>query len=237
MKIYPAIDIFEGKAVRLKRGDYAQMTVYSDDPVSVAKDFEKTGVTNLHVVDLEGARAGEPRNFDVIAKIASQTELAVQVGGGIRTADDIEMYLNAGIGRVILGTTAVTEPWFLRDMAQQHGEAIAVGADIKDGLIAIKGWTELSNMEMLDFCREVIKIGVTTIICTDISKDGMQKGPNVELYRTLKNKFPIKLVASGGISSLDDLKKLSEVGISGAIIGKALYEGTIDLKAAVAVVG
>ncbi|MCL2628862.1 MAG: 1-(5-phosphoribosyl)-5-[(5-phosphoribosylamino)methylideneamino]imidazole-4-carboxamide isomerase [Oscillospiraceae bacterium] len=237
MIIYPAIDLYEGKAVRLKRGDYEQMTIYSDDPVSVAKGFKTCGATALHIVDLEGARDGEPKNFDLIKKITAETGLFVQVGGGIRTRDTIEEYINAGVGRVILGTAAISKHGFLRDMVAEFSDAIAVSADIKDGFVAIKGWTEVSNQDALDFCGEVERLGVKTLICTDISKDGMQGGSNIELYRTLRSKLPIALIASGGVSTIDEIKVLAELGMDGAILGRALYENEIDLAEAGALKG
>ena len=250
MIIYPAIDLYEGQVVRLIRGDYAQKTVYSKDPVSVAKGFENAGATHLHVVDLEAAREGRPCNFDTIAKIVAETGLFIQVGGGIRTEQTVEMYLSAGIRRVILGTAAVAVQGFLREMVSKWGSRVAVSADIKDGFIAIKGWTETSNQDALSFCNTVNEIGVKTIICTDISKDGMQSGSNVELYRKLQRELtsnnagadlpctapadprvcPIEIIASGGVSTIDEIKTLAEIGIGGAIIGKALYEGSISLK-------
>ena len=235
MTIYPAIDLFEGKAVRLKCGDYAHMTVYSDDPLSVAKGFKKAGATALHIVDLEGARDGKPANYDVIQRIASETDLLIEVGGGIRTSLTIEKYLNAGIKRVILGTAAVSEPGFLKDMVDDFDEAIAVSVDIKDGLVAIKGWTETSDQKAIEFCDTVCGLGVQTLICTDISKDGMLSGTNLELYRTLRSKLSIGLIASGGVSTIDEIKTLSELGMDGAILGKALYTGDIDLSEAVKV--
>jgi len=235
MTIYPAIDLYEGKAVRLQRGDYEQMTVYSDDPVSVALGFKKVGATALHIVDLEGARDGKPANFEVIKRIAAETGLFIQVGGGIRTSETIEEYLNAGIKRVILGTAAVSKPGFLQEMVGKHKNAIAVSVDIKDGLVAIKGWTEVSNQDAIDFCNTVSDLGVQTLICTDISKDGMLSGTNMELYQTLRLKLSIGLIASGGVSSLDEIKTLSRLGMDGAILGKALYSGDIDLAEAVRV--
>lgn len=228
--IYPAIDIIKGKVVRLKRGDYEQMTVYNDDPVFVALKFKKAGAKALHVVDLEGAREGKPMNFEVIAKIAAETGLRTQVGGGIRTAQTVEMYLKAGISRVILGTAAVAQQGLLAKLVAKFSDAIAVSADIKDGMVAVKGWTEVSNQDISAFCAAVKNIGVKTIICTDISKDGMQQGSNIELYRTLKKELDIDIIASGGVSSIEEIKTLSEIGISGAILGKALYEGSINLS-------
>ena len=233
MTIYPAIDLYEGKAVRLVRGDYAQMTVYSYDPVSVARGFEEAGAVALHTVDLEGARDGAPANFESIKRIASETGLNIQVGGGIRTADTIEKYLNAGIRRVILGTAAVSEPGFLTEMVRIYGDAIAVGVDIKDGLVAIKGWTEVSDKDAHSFCSTVEKLGVKTIICTDISKDGLLAGTNMELYATLRKELSIYIIASGGVTTLDEISALKTLGIDGAILGKALYTGNIDLAEAI----
>jgi len=233
MIIYPAIDIFEGKAVRLQRGDYEQMTVYSDDPVSVSLGFKKAGATALHIVDLEGAKKGTPANYQIIERIASESGLFIQVGGGIRTSETIEKYLTAGIKRVILGTAAVSQPEIFKEMVNKYHEAIAVSIDIKDGLVAIKGWTEVSNKDALTFCETVSKLGVQTIICTDISKDGMLGGTNLELYKTLRSKLSIGIIASGGVTSLEEIGKLSNLGMDGAILGKALYTGDIDLKEAV----
>jgi len=231
--IYPAIDLYEGKAVRLKRGNYNQMTVYSDDPVSVASGFKQAGATALHIVDLEGARDGKPCNFDVIKKITAESGLFVQVGGGIRTAETVELYLNAGVKRTILGTAAVSTSGFLKEAVNRFGDAIAVSADIKDGFIAVKGWTEVSGSDALDFCDTVDKLGVKTLICTDISKDGMLSGTNMELYEALRLKLNAGLIASGGVTSLHEIKTLSKMGMDGAILGKALYTGDIDLAEAV----
>ena len=233
MTIYPAIDLFEGKAVRLVRGDYAQMTIYSDDPVAVAQSFKEAGATAAHIVDLEGARDGKPVNFDVINRIAGLSGLRVQVGGGIRTADTVEKYLRAGVRRVILGTAAISTPGFLREMATAFGDAIAVSADLKDGFVAIKGWRELSGQSAQTFCRAVEDAGVQTLICTDISKDGLLEGTNMELYRTLRKELKLALIASGGITSLEEVEMLTNLGLDGAILGKALYSGNIDLAEAV----
>ena len=229
MIIYPAIDLYEGKAVRLKQGDYTQMTVYSDDPVSVARGFKKAGATALHIIDLEGARDGKPANHEIIKQIASESGMLIQVGGGIRTPETIERYLKAGVKRVILGTIAVSKPGFLKKMVKSFGDAIAVSVDIKDGLVAIKGWTEVSNRDAIAFCGTVDELGVKTLICTDISKDGMQSGTNMQLYKTLRLKLSIRLIASGGVSSPDEIKELTKLGIDGVILGKALYTGDIDL--------
>ena len=236
MIIYPAIDLYEGKAVRLQRGDYEQMTVYSDDPVSVALSFKKAGASALHIVDLEGARSGEPANFEVIKQIADESGLFIQAGGGICTALTIEKYLSAGINRVILGTSAVSQLGFLYEMARDYKEAIAVSVDIKDGFVAVKGWTEVSDKNALDFCSTVSEDGVQTLICTDISKDGMLSGTNIELYRTLRSKLSLKLIASGGVTSLQEIKTLSELGMDGVILGKAIYTGAIDIEEAICLI-
>ena len=232
MIIYPAIDIFEGKAVRLARGDYEQMTVYSDDPAGVARGFKEAGASAVHVVDLEGARGGAPANYGIIKQIAAVPGLDIQVGGGIRTADVIEKYLGIGVRRVILGTAAVSAPGFLREMVRTFGDAIAVSVDIKNGLVAIKGWTELSGIDAFGFCQTARELGVETLICTDISKDGLLGGTNMELYRTLRENLSIRLIASGGITSIEEIKALSVLGMDGAILGKAIYTGHIDLKEA-----
>ena len=233
MIILPAIDLYGGKAVRLFKGDYNQMTVYSETPVSVACDFEKSGAKWVHLVDLEGAKDGTTPNIETVTAIAKNTSLLCEIGGGIRSMDTVERYFSAGVSRVILGTAAVTDEAFLREAVAKHGEKIAVGADIKDGKIAIKGWLEKSDIDAFDFCEKMQKIGVKTIICTDISKDGAMKGANHALYRDLSEKFDMQLVASGGVSSIEDVKRLAELDIYGAIIGKAYYTGAIDLFEAI----
>ena len=235
MFIFPAIDLFEGKAVRLYKGDYAQMTVYNDDPLSVAKDFAAAGATHLHVVDLEGARSGETPNLDTVAALAASSGLFTEVGGGIRSMEVVERYLNAGVHRVILGTAAVNDEEFLKEALARYGDKIAVGVDIKDGFVAIKGWTEKSALDALDFCAKMEALGVKTIICTDISKDGAMKGANHGLYRTLSQRFGVQIIASGGVSSIEDVKKLAALDIYGAIIGKAYYTGAISLAEAIEV--
>jgi len=229
MIIYPAIDLYEGKAVRLEQGDYAKMTVYDDDPVSVARGFKAAGAKALHIVDLEGARDGEPANFEVVAQIASESGLSIQVGGGVRTSRTIEKYLSAGVKRVILGTAAASKSGFLSDMVSEFGEAVAVSVDIKNGLVAIKGWKEVSNRDAHEFCDTVEKLGVQTLICTDISKDGMLCGTNIDLYRTLREKLSIELIASGGVTAQSEVKTLSGLGMDGVILGTAIYTGKIDL--------
>ena len=236
MELFPAIDLIGGCAVRLVKGDYAQKTVYSENPAEVAKSFAAAGAKYLHVVDLEGAKDGGTPNLETIKNIVEQGGLLVEVGGGIRSEEVIKKYLDAGVFRVILGTAAVQNPAFLEEMVQKYGEKIAVGVDIKDGMVAIKGWTEVSQESCFDFCEKLQKIGVKTIICTDISKDGLLSGTNLELYKELSEKFSVDIVASGGVTTLDDVKKLADMGMYGAILGKALYTGNIDLKAAVELV-
>ena len=233
MYIYPAIDLYGGKAVRLYKGDYAQMTVYSDDPVSVAKNFAAAGASHIHLVDLEGAKIGKPANLDTIAKIVEATGLFAEVGGGIRDMETVDSYLSIGVSRVILGTAAVKDPAFLQAALDKYGEKIAVGVDLKDGFVAIKGWTETSDLKAEDFFEKMQNMGVKTIICTDISRDGAMKGANRELYRELSSKFAIDLIASGGVSSMEDVTALAEMKLHGAIIGKAYYIGAVDLKQAV----
>ena len=236
MELFPAIDLIGGKAVRLVKGDYAQMTVYSDSPCDVAAAFEKSGARFLHLVDLEGARDGSQTNLPTIREIIEKTGLFVEVGGGIRTLETVERYINVGADRVIIGTAAVTDPEFLEAAVKKYGEKIAVGVDIKDGYVAIKGWTEKSELSCFDFCEKLAKLGVKTIICTDISKDGLLAGTNLELYRELSARFNMDITASGGVSSLDDVRKLAKMGMYGAILGKALYTRNIKLEEALAVV-
>ena len=235
MNIFPAIDLFDKKAVRLFKGDYAQMTVYSDNPVEIARDFAAAGATCLHLVDLEGAKFGTTPNLDVIRGIIKDTALFTEVGGGIRTMEVVDAYLNAGINRVILGTAAVNDEAFLRAAVEKYGDKIAVGVDIKDGKVAIKGWTETSALDAFDFCRKLEGIGVSTVICTDISKDGAMQGTNRALYRELAREFKLNIVASGGVSSIDDVSHLASLNIYGAIIGKAYYTGAISLSEAIEV--
>ena len=234
MLIYPAIDLYEGKAVRLFKGDYEKMTVYSDHPLEIAEDFQAAGATCLHTVDLEGAKSGETPNLEVIRHIVRNTDLFTEVGGGIRSMQVIERYLDAGIGRVILGTAAVTDRPFLERAAADYKEKIAVGVDIKDGYVAIKGWTEKSELNAFDFCKDLQQLGIHTIICTDISRDGAMKGTNVELYDKLKEMLDMQIIASGGVSDMDDIRRLRAMDLYGAIIGKAYYTGAIDLKEAIA---
>ena len=235
MLIYPAIDLFEGKAVRLFKGDYAQMTIYSDNPPEIAQNFANCGATHMHIVDLEGAKDGTTPNLETILEIKRRSGLFCEVGGGIRSMETIDRYLSNGIDRVILGTAAVTEKGFVEKAVAAYGDKIAVGIDIKDGMVAIKGWTEKSDLTAFAFCEQMQNIGVKTLICTDISKDGAMKGANHELYQTLMQKFNMNIIASGGVSSIDDIKRLREQNMYGAIIGKAYYIGAIDLKEAIEV--
>ncbi|MBR7095527.1 MAG: 1-(5-phosphoribosyl)-5-[Clostridia bacterium] len=232
MLILPAIDLYGGRAVRLLHGDYSKMTVYSEDPVAVARDFIAAGAREIHVVDLEGARDGTTPNLDVVRRIAA-LGACVEIGGGIRSESVAEAYLSAGVSRVILGTAAVTDPTFLASALRAFGEAVAVGVDIRDGRVAIRGWTEVSELSALDFCRRLDALGVETLISTDISRDGAMRGANHELYRTLSDTLSMKIIASGGVSSLEDVRRLSALGIYGAIVGRAYYEGAIDLASAI----
>lgn len=234
MYLFPAIDLIGGQAVRLVKGDYNQKTVYSNSPVEVAKGFYEAGAEFLHVVDLDGAKSGNTDNISVIADIIRESGLKVEVGGGIRSEEVIKRYIDAGVYRVILGTVAAENPGFCREMTEKYGEKIAVGVDIKDGYVAIKGWTQICEKTCFDFCKELQDMGVKTVICTDISKDGLLSGTNLELYRELQEKFDIDFTASGGVSSMDDIKALMNIGVYGAILGKALYTGDINLKDAVA---
>lgn len=233
MIIFPAIDLYEKKAVRLFKGDYNRMTVYNEDPAAQAKEFEKKGATHIHLVDLEGARDGTTPNLDVIKRIRESTNLFLELGGGIRSMETAEKYLSIGVDRVILGTAAVTDEEFLTSAAKTYKEKIAVGVDVKDGFVSIKGWTEKSEYTLDGFCKKLEKLGITTVICTDISKDGAMKGANLPLYKDLSEKYTMNFIASGGVSSLDDVKALAEMKLYGAIIGKAYYTGAVDLTEAI----
>ena len=233
MIIFPAIDLFQGQAVRLFQGDYKKMTVYDKEPLNTAKKFESFGAEWLHIVDLEGAKTGEAVNIYTITKIISSCKLKCEIGGGVRSMKIIERYINSGVDRVVLGTAAVTEKNFAEDAVKNFGEKIAVGVDIKNNNVAIKGWQENSNIEAITFCERMQDIGVKTIICTDISKDGAMKGTNILLYKKLTEKLKINIIASGGVSSLDDVKALAKLNLYGAIIGKAYYTGAINIKEAI----
>lgn len=234
MMLFPAIDLYDKKAVRLTKGDFSRMTVYSDSPADVACAFRDAGALALHVVDLEGARDGITSNFHTIQEIVQKSGLFVQVGGGIRTPEVVRRYMDVGVDRVILGTAAVKEPGFADEMVSLYGSRIAVGVDIRDGYVAVKGWTEVTDLECFAFCRSLEQKGVKTIVCTDISKDGVMGGANLELYRRMSMELSLNIVASGGISSIKDILYLDHIGLYGAILGKALYEGKLSLAEAIA---
>ena len=237
MLLFPAIDLYEGKAVRLYKGDYNQLTVYNHDPAAVAKDFAAAGAKHIHIVDLEGAKSGQTPNLDTVIRIKRESGLFCEIGGGVRNREVVKTYIEAGLDRVILGTAAVENPAFVREAVAAYGDKIAVGVDLKDGYVAVKGWTEKSALDAYTFCRQMQDIGVKTLIVTDISKDGAMQGTNHALYRDLQAAFPaLQFVASGGVSSLEDVKQLAKANLYGAIIGKAYYVGAIDLKEACEVV-
>ena len=235
MILYPAIDLYKKKAVRLYKGDYANMTVYSENPMEIARDFESCGCTHIHMVDLEGARDGTTPNLSIVAKAAKETGLFVEIGGGIRNMDTVSRYFDAGVGRVILGTAAVNDPAFLEKAVAAYGSAIAVGADVKDGCIAIKGWLETSALPLEAFLTQMQQLGIRNVICTDISRDGAMKGTNLGLYQQLARSFSMDITASGGVSTLEDIRRLRQMDLHGAIIGKAYYTGAIDLRQALEV--
>ena len=235
MIILPAIDLLGRKAVRLLKGDYNQVTVYSDSPLEVAEKFKSLGATHIHMVDLDGAKYGTAPNMDIVAEVAENTGLFVEIGGGIRSMDTVKKYIDAGISRVILGTAAICDEDSLKEAVKAYGEKIAVGADVKDGKIAVKGWLEQSDVTLDEFFLKMQDLGVKNIICTDISRDGAMRGTNLELYRELSAKYSLDITASGGVSSIEDVKRLREMNLYGAIIGKAYYTGAVDLKEAIEV--
>lgn len=232
MNIFPAIDLLGGCAVRLQKGDYEKVTVYSKDPLEVAKYFESVGARYLHIVDLDGAKDGTTANFETVKRIVDNTSLSVEIGGGVRDMERVDKYLELGVDRVIIGTAAVTDPVFLTEAVKKHGNKIAVGVDIKDGMVAIKGWVEVSGVSTDEMFAKLQNIGVHSVICTDISKDGMMSGTNIDLYRELSEKYSLKLIASGGVSTMDDIKTLKSMNVFGAIVGKAIYTGAIELSEA-----
>jgi len=232
MKIYPAIDIIDGRCVRLVQGDYKQVTVYDENPAAVAKKWQDMGAEYLHIVDLDGSRRGTAHSDETVKKILSAVDIPVQIGGGIRTIDDIRSKLEMGISRVILGTVAVTDFELTKNAVETFGEAIAVGVDASNGKVAITGWTSVSDQDSTALIARLAEIGVKTIIYTDIAKDGMMSGTNIPMYREVSN-FPLDIIAAGGVTNIDDVSALKETGISGAIIGKALYLNTIDLEEAI----
>ena len=233
MILLPAIDLYEKKAVRLYKGEYSKMTVYSEDPPKLAQEFREAGAEWLHMVDLEGARCGGTPNFDIAAKIIRTSGLAVELGGGIRDEETILRYLDAGVNRVILGTAAASNINFVASMVAKYGSAIAVGVDLRDGMVAVKGWTETTGLSGMDYCKNLEEIGVQTVICTDISRDGAMAGANRALYRDLMEASQMRFIASGGVSSLEDVRALKELNLYGAIIGKAYYTGAIKLADAI----
>lgn len=235
MIILPAIDLLGRKAVRLLKGDYNQVTVYSDSPLEVAEKFKSLGATHIHMVDLDGAKYGTAPNMDIVAEVAEKTGLFIEIGGGIRSMETVKKYIDAGISRVILGTAAICDENFLKEAVKAYGEKIAVGADVKDGKIAVKGWLEQSDVTLDEFFLKMQDLGVKNIICTDISRDGAMRGTNLELYRELSEKYSLDITASGGVSSIEDVKRLREMNLYGAIIGKAYYTGAVDLEEAIEV--
>ena len=234
MQILPAIDIFEKKAVRLFKGDYAQMTVYGE-PLDMARSFAEKGAGYIHLVDLEGARLGESSNFETVKNVIESVSIPCEIGGGIRNIRTVEKYVSVGADRIILGTSAVSDKAFLKQAVSEFGKKIAVGVDARDGIVSISGWTQQSGIPTLDFIGEMLSLGIDTIICTDISKDGALSGTNTALYREILSKYELKLIASGGVTSVDDIRELRECGTYGAILGKALYNGNIDLVEAIRV--
>ena len=230
MILFPAIDIKDGKVVRLRQGNYDDMKVYDLDPIEVAASYKEAGAEWMHVVDLDGAKTGKSMNFGVISDIVKSTSLNVEVGGGIRDAERIRNYLNAGAKRVILGTASIENPDFTKLMLQEYSDYVAIGVDARDGYVAIHGWRQITSMKSEDFCSRLADAGCKYIIYTDISKDGLLQGTNLEAYSNLSKLKGVNITASGGISSIDELKTLKSYNIYGAIIGKALYEGKINLK-------
>lgn len=233
MILFPAIDLYDGKAVRLYKGDYAQMTVYSEHPEQIALDFAACGADHIHIVDLAGAKDGTTPNFEAVCAIKAAGGAFCEIGGGIRSMEVVERYIRAGLDRVILGTAAVTDRAFLRAAVAEFGEKIAVGADFRDGFAAVKGWTETTALDAFTFCAEMQELGVSTLICTDISRDGAMRGTNLALYRDLAARFDLNITASGGVSTMKDVRALRDMGLYGAIIGKAYYTGALDLKEAI----
>ncbi len=233
MILFPAIDIVGGKAVRLYKGDYDQMTVYSDNPAEIALDFKRCGAGYIHIVDLEGARDGGTPNLETVLAIKKQSGLFCEIGGGIRSMEVVDRYLSAGIDRVILGTAAISDEAFLKKAIEKYGARVAVGADIREGFIAVKGWLERSQVTIDEFFEKMQNLGVETIICTDINRDGAMKGTNLDLYRTMSRRYRVNITASGGVSSMEDIAALKSMELYGAIIGKAYYTGAIDLREAV----
>lgn len=233
MYIFPAIDLYDSKAVRLLKGDYEQMTVYSDNPVEIVRDFERNGISHMHMVDLEGAKSGDNKNFRMIAKIRDSSDIFIQLGGGIRSIEQAERYLDLGINRIILGTAAIEDEKLLEKLVEKYRERIAVGVDVRDGIVKTHGWRKSTGIYLQDYCQKLNALKVRTIIATDISKDGAMTGTNITLYKNLQKLTDADLVASGGIHNIEELKKVHALGLYGAIIGKAYYTGDIKLSEAV----
>lgn len=233
MKLYPAIDLKDGKCVRLMQGDYNEVTVYGNNPCEMAKKWESLGGDYLHIVDLDGAKAGKAVNGVAIRQIVEAVSIPIELGGGIRSIEDIHMQLSLGVHRVILGSAAIKNRTLVKEALDTFGaDKIVVGVDAKEGMVAIEGWLEVTDTSALAFCQELEMMGVQTVIYTDIARDGMMQGPNIEETRKLVDHTHLNIVASGGVSSLEDLKALEKIGIYGAIIGKAIYTGAIDLEEA-----
>ena len=233
MIIFPAIDLRGGKCVRLIQGDFAKETIYSDDPQATALKWQNMGAKFLHVVDLDGARAGSPQNLDAIKKILDAVSIPIEVGGGIRTLDDVEKILSLGVRRVILGSVAVENISLVEDAVKKFGDKIVVGIDAKGGFVAVHGWEKSSAVKAEELAKKIVVAGVKTIIYTDISKDGMLSGVNAEIFSELEKKSGAQIVASGGVKSLEDIRALKAAKISGVIVGKAIYTGALDLKLAI----
>ena len=237
MILYPAIDLYQGKAVRLEKGDYSRMTVYDDSPVERALKIRDEGASHLHLVDLEGARTGSTANLSLIERIVSKTGMFIEIGGGIRSMESIRHYLACGVSRIIIGTAAVENEALLHEALDAWGSSIAVGVDLKDGLVAVRGWETKSQWTAVSFLGHLTELGVKTVVCTDISRDGMMAGSNHGLYEKLNRRFPIDMIASGGVSSLEDLRGLKKIGMAGAILGKAYYSGAVSIPDALRAAG
>lgn len=230
MQIYPAIDIINGKAVRLSQGSFDNVTVFNDTPADAAKDWVDAGATYIHIVDLDGARYGKSFVIDIIKDIKSKYNIKIETGGGVRTMKDIDDRIEAGASRVIIGTAAVKNPVLVKEAVEKYGNKIAVGVDAKNGMVAISGWEEVSNVTAVDLCLKMKDYGVNTIIYTDISKDGMMSGPNIESTKDLIEKTGMDIIASGGVSKIEDVENVNNINASGVIIGKSLYNGALNLK-------
>ena len=238
MEVIPAIDLIDGRCVRLYQGDYSLQTTYDDDPAGVAKRWENLGARRIHVVDLDGARAGEPQNLDVIRSIADAVSVPVQMGGGVRTIESVREVLDSGVDRVMLGTVAVRDPGVVTTACERFGsESVLVAVDSRDGNVAVSGWTDGSETTATDLLRLMMDVGIRTFLCTDISRDGTLTGPNYDLMRSLVAIAGAGVIAAGGIATVDHLRDLAYIGVGGAVIGRALYTGDIDLAEAISAIG